>query len=121
MKVEEIPPLDIFYDPTDKDIVKRQRKKIKSYVSATTSFESEPMEIVWRDISMDPSNNLTKLSQYAGAYATAMIDKATNVQLLLKERKKELNYLNNNLSKKGKALISRHKYNWHNFNKILSK
>lgn len=39
------------------------------------TYENEPMEIVWKDLPMDPSENITKLSQYAGAYATTTIEK----------------------------------------------
>ena len=45
------------------------------------------MDIVWKDSPIDPSENLTRLSQFAGAYATTTIDKATKVKMLLKERK----------------------------------
>lgn len=86
MRVEEIPPLDVFYSPTHKVVVKRQRKKRKLYVVVVTIFENEPMDIVWKDSPMDPSENLTKLSQFARAYATATIDKATKVQMFLKEK-----------------------------------
>lgn len=35
---------------------------------------------------MDPSKDLTKLSQYAGAYSTATIDKASEVTQLIKQK-----------------------------------
>jgi len=35
---------------------------------------------------MDPSKNLRKLSQLAGAYSTETIGKVTKVQMLLKEK-----------------------------------
>ena len=33
------------------------------------------MEVVWKDTPIDPYENLTKLSQFACAYATITIDK----------------------------------------------
>jgi hypothetical protein len=38
---------------------------------------------------LDPSDDLTKLSQYAGAYSAATIDKASEVSLLLKTKDQE--------------------------------
>jgi len=35
------------------------------------------MEVLWKDTHIDPSENLTKLSQFADTYATPTIDKAT--------------------------------------------
>jgi len=55
--------------------------------TAATTPDNEPMDIVWKDSPIDPSENLTRLSQFAGAYATTTIDKATKVKMLLKERK----------------------------------
>lgn len=44
------------------------------------------MDIIWKDSPMDPSKNLRKLSQLAGAYSTETIGKVTKVQMLLKEK-----------------------------------
>jgi len=41
--------------------------------------------VVWKE-KFDPSDDLTKLSQYAGAYLAATIDKASEVRNLLKEK-----------------------------------
>jgi len=41
--------------------------------------------VVWKE-EFDPSDDLTKLSQYAGAYSVATIDKASEVTNLLKEK-----------------------------------
>jgi len=38
------------------------------------------MDIIWKDSPMDPSENLTKLSQYVGAYATTTIVKDYIIQ-----------------------------------------
>jgi len=40
---------------------------------------------VWRE-EVNPSEDLTKLSQYAGAYAAATMDKASKVSDFLKEK-----------------------------------
>lgn len=69
--------VDVFYSPTYKDVVKRKRNKRKFDVVVVTILENEPMDIVWKDLHMDPWENLTKLSQLAAAYATETIEKAT--------------------------------------------
>ena len=45
--------------------------------------------MVWKE-ELDPSDDLTKLSQYAGAYSAATIDKASEVSLLLKTKDQEI-------------------------------
>lgn len=55
-----------------------------------TTLENEPLDIVWKDTPIAPSENLTKLPQFAGAYATTTIDKAINVRMLLKEREHKI-------------------------------
>jgi len=77
LRIEKIPPLDVFYSPTHKATFKRQRKKRKLDAIVATTPENEPMDIVWKDSPIDPSDNLTRLSQFAGAYATMTIQKAT--------------------------------------------
>ena len=62
LRTEEIPPLDVFYSSTHKVVIKRQRKKKKLDVATITTPDNEPMDIVWKDSPMDPSENLTKLS-----------------------------------------------------------
>ena len=44
------------------------------------------MDVVWKDSLANPTKYLTKLSQFFGAYATATIDKAEEVKLLLKQK-----------------------------------
>jgi len=48
------------------------------------SPEVEPLDVLWQDPTTDPSENLKRLSQIAGAYASARIDKASEIQMLLK-------------------------------------
>ena len=45
--------------------------------------------MVWKE-EFDPSDDLTKLSQYAGAYSAATIDKASEVSLLLKTKDQKI-------------------------------
>jgi len=78
LKIEEIPPLDVFYNPQHKAVVRRQRKKRK--LESVLSHDAEQLDILWQDPTTDPTENLTKLSQIAGAYASTTIDKASKVQ-----------------------------------------
>ena len=64
-KIEEIPPLDVFYSPQHKAVVRRQRKKRK--LENVVSHDAEQLDLLWRDPTTDPTDNLTKLSQIAGA------------------------------------------------------
>jgi len=56
------------------------------------------MDIVWKDLPIDPSENLTKLSQFVGVYDTTTIDKATKVQMLLKEKEQRILLLEQQLA-----------------------
>ena len=58
-----------------------------------SSLTNESVDILWKDPLADPTKHLTKLSQFAGAYATATIDKATEVQYLLKQIEEKINDL----------------------------
>lgn len=60
LKIEEIPPLDVFYSPQHKVVVKRQRKKRK--IDTVLSPEVEPLDVLWQDLTIDPAENLTRLS-----------------------------------------------------------
>jgi len=59
LKIEDIPPLDIFYSPQHKVVVRRQRKRRKLDVVLTP--EDEPMDVLWKDPSTDLTTNLTRL------------------------------------------------------------
>lgn len=98
LRIEEITLLDVFYSPTHKVVVKRQIKKRKLDVVAVTTPENEPMDIVWKESPIDPSENPTKLSQFTGAYATKTMDKATKVQMLLKEKEQRIMLLEQQLA-----------------------
>jgi len=88
LNIEEIPPLDIFYSPQHKTVVRRQRKKRK--LENTLSQDVEKLDVLWKDPTSNPTENLTKLSQIIGAYASATIDKASEVQQLLKQREDQI-------------------------------
>ena len=61
LNVEDIPPLDVFYSPKYKAVVKRQRKKRK--IESAIATEPEQVDVLWKDPATKPTHNLTKLSQ----------------------------------------------------------
>jgi len=63
------------------------------------SHDAKQLDILWQDPTTNPIENLTKLSQIAGAYASATIDKASEVQQLLKERKTRYKFCNTSCNK----------------------
>ena len=95
LNIEEIPPLDIFYSPQHKAVVRRQRNKRK--LENTISQGAEQLYVLWKDPTTNPTKNLTKLSQNAGAYASTIIDKASEVQQLLKEKEDQIKVLQQQL------------------------
>lgn len=95
LKIEEIRPLDVFYSPQHKVVVRRQRKKRK--LDSVLSPKAEQLDVLWWDPTTDPTENITKLSQIAGAYASANIDKASEVQQLLKDKEEQIQILQQQL------------------------
>ena len=55
------------------------------------------MDVLWKDPNNNPSENLTKLSQIAGAYASATIEKESEVQQLLKGQENHIQPLQQQL------------------------
>ena len=55
------------------------------------------MDVLWKDSPVDPSANLTRLSQFVGAYATTTMDKATEIQMLLREKEDKITSLEQQL------------------------
>ena len=55
------------------------------------------MDVLWKDPNSNPTENLTKLSQIARAYASATIDKASEIQQLLKEQEDQIQLLQQQL------------------------
>ena len=45
LKIEEIAPLDVFYSPQHKAVVRRQRKKWK--LEKVLSHDAEQLDILW--------------------------------------------------------------------------
>lgn len=72
-------------------VVRRQIKKRK--LDSMLSPEAEQLEVLYWDPTIDPTENLTKLSQITGSYASATIDKASEVQQLLKDREEQIQIL----------------------------
>ena len=75
LKVTDIPPLDVLYSPLRKAVARKHRKRRR----IETPPGNEIMEVVWKDTPSNPIDNLTRLSQFAGAYTTATMDKAAKV------------------------------------------
>lgn len=59
LHVEEIPPLDVFYSPKHRAVVKRQRKKIKLDQTSLLPAQMEMANVVWRE-EVNPSEDLKK-------------------------------------------------------------
>ena len=90
MRIEEIPPIDVFYSPQHKAIVKRQWKKRKLDSTVVSTLDNEPMDVLWKDSPIDLFTNLTRLSQFASVYAKMTIDKEIEVKMLLKEKEDKI-------------------------------
>ena len=75
LNIEDIPPLDVFYSPQYKAVVRKQRKKRN--LESAISTNAEQLDVLWKYPTTDPTENLTKLSQITRAYASATIDKAS--------------------------------------------
>ena len=78
LKVTKIPPLDVFYNPLYKVVVRRQRK-IRRVETPEIPPGNELMDIVWKDIPSNPTKNLGRMSKFTGEYATTTIDKANEI------------------------------------------
>lgn len=59
--------------------------------------DAEQLDVLWQDPTSNPTENLTKLSQIAGEYASTTIDKASKVQQLLKEKEDQIQALQQQL------------------------
>jgi len=57
------------------------------------SLGDEPTDFVWKDMPFNPVENLTRLSQFTGAYALATMDKAIEVSTLLKNKEERIVWL----------------------------
>ncbi len=98
LQVEDIPPLDVFYNPKHRDVVKRQRKRRRLDQCSLFPAQTETANVVWKE-EFNPSDDLTKLSQYARAYSAATMEKASEVSNLLKEKDQAIVLLQSQVSK----------------------
>ena len=80
LQVEDIPPLDVFYSPKHRAVIKRQRKRRRIDQPSLFPEQTITTNLVWRE-EFDPSDDLTKLSQYVGAYSTATMDKLSLIHI----------------------------------------
>jgi len=78
-------------------VVKRSRKRRRIDQPSIFPEQTVTGNVVWKE-KLDPSDDLTKLSQYAGAYSAATIDKASEVSLLLKTKDQEISTLQTELA-----------------------
>ena len=53
LKIEEIPPLDVFYSPQHKVVVRIIKKKRK--LENVLSHDAEQLNILWQDPTTDPT------------------------------------------------------------------
>lgn len=83
LQVEDIPPLDVFYSPKHRAVVKRKWKRRRLDQPSLFLEQTEIANVVWKE-EFDPSDDLTKLSEYARAYLAATMDKASEVSNLIK-------------------------------------
>lgn len=86
--------MDIFYSPAHKAVVKRGRKKRKiddsqALLPQKTS-QASPFEVLWKGTSTASADELGKLTQFISAYASATMDKAIEVQELLREEDEKI-------------------------------
>ena len=61
------------------------------------STDAKKLDVLRKDPTTDPTENLTKLSQITGAYASVTIDKASEVRLLLNEKEDQIQVLQQQL------------------------
>ena len=72
-------------------MVKRNKRRRTDETTLKSTDASG--DILWKYSSEDPTENLTKLIQYVGAYATATVDKASEIKALLKQRESRIQEL----------------------------
>jgi hypothetical protein len=102
LKIEEILPLDVFYSPKHKAVMSRSRKKRKLEQSQVLVTNETPFQVLWKGTQTTPDEELNRLSQFAGAYASATIDKAAEIQLLMKEKDQRIVQLEQTFQMKSK-------------------
>ena len=78
-------------------MVKRQRKRRRTDQPSLFPEQTVTGNVLWKE-EFDPSDDLTKLSQYVGSYSAVTIDKASDVSSLLKTKDQEIFSLQAQLS-----------------------
>ena len=63
------------------------------------------MNTVYKNVEVNPSEDLTKLSQYAGAYSDATIDKASEVSQLMKQKDLQIAMLEEQVTEHQQKLV----------------
>ena len=53
-------------------------------------MDTTSMQLTWKGTQSTPGKELSRLSQFAGAYAEATIHKATNIESLIMEKGKKM-------------------------------
>lgn len=112
--------MDIFYSPKHREVMKRKRKERKIDHDAITLLGNKSIDVFWKDTPIDPSKNLTKLSQFASAYASAKIDKEEEVRNLIKEKKERIRQMEDQLTKKNRIHRNILNHNLNKCNRVLS-
>jgi len=61
-KIEEIPPLDVFYSPKHKTLMNRSRKKRKLEKYQALVTNETPFQVLWKGTQTTPEEELYRLS-----------------------------------------------------------
>ena len=61
------------------------------------TLSNDLVDIVWKDTLVNPTEDLTKISQFAGENSNATIDKVAEVKLLLRKREERVQVLEKQL------------------------
>ena len=68
--------------------------------------QGEFLNIVYKNAEVDPSEDLTKLSQYVSAYSASTIDKASEVSQLVKQKDMKITIFEEEVAEINKILFS---------------
>jgi len=111
LRVKEIHPLIIFYSPKHKVVFKRKRKKRRIDHTQALVPRNTTFEVLWKSSQTIPVEELVRLTQFTGDYAPATMDKATDIQQLLKEEDDMIMQLEQGVSMRRKLFLSNGKDN----------
>ena len=76
----------MLYSPKNRALVSTERKRSKIEQTQTLALGNDSFEVIWKDSQATPAEDLERLSQFTMAYVSTIIDKAYEVQQLLKEK-----------------------------------